>query len=273
MTKTIKLRCTALVLAIAAFSAQAQIATGPGASTNVPSGIAVGEFAYANGTATGFFATQPWAGPVAIGSAASANGFGSVTLGAQSFSDAGGVALGAYSVAGAGEVSVGSASFGGLTRRITNVSSGVDQNDVVTVGQLQTSLAGLSGGGTTDIIARDIASLASMQAESAGQVAGEALTRVGVLDGRVTSLESRVRGLERDIDAAAATGAAMANAQMPSLAPGERAAVAGVGYSSGESALAVGVVGSNYAGQVFGLRLSVATNGKTTVGAGVGFKF
>lgn len=258
MTKTIKLRCTALVLAIAAFSAQAQIATGTGASTNVPSGIAVGEFAYANGTATGFFATQPWAGPVAIGSAASANGFGSVTLGAQSFSDAGGVALGAYSVAGAGEVSVGSASFGGLTRRITNVSSGVDQNDVVTVGQLQASLAGLSGG-TTDIIARE--------------VAGEALTRVGVLDGRVTSLESRVRGLERDIDAAAATGAAMANAQMPNLSPGERAAVAGVGYSSGESALAVGVVGSNYAGQVFGVRLSVATNGKTTVGAGVGFKF
>lgn len=263
MKKQIKNHRLALaaILSLSALSAQAQITSyqaGPFADATGDNTVAVGAGALANGNHI-------------IGNSI----MGSAAFGANAGASNGGVSIGSYSIADQfDEVSVGALWF---TRRITNVSAGVAANDVVTVGQLQSSLAGLS---SSDLVARDMASTASVQAMGAVMIADEAMTmasdanrKVIALDGRVTSLENRVRGLERDIDAAAATGAAMANAQMPNLAPGERAAVAGVGYSSGESALAVGVVGSNYAGQVFGVRLSVATNGKTTVGAGLGFKF
>lgn len=96
---------------------------------------------------------------------------------------------------------------------------------------------------------------------------------VSGFDGRISSLEDRIDGLDKRVDEASAMGAAMSNATMPSLNPGERAAVAGVGMSGGQAAAVVGMMASNYVGQVFGIKLGVVSSGKVTIGAGVGVKF
>lgn len=96
---------------------------------------------------------------------------------------------------------------------------------------------------------------------------------VSGFDSRISSLEDRIDGLDKRVDEASAMGAAMSNATMPSLNPGERAAVAGVGMSGGQAAAVVGMMASNYVGQVFGIKLGVVSSGKVTIGAGVGVKF
>lgn len=101
----------------------------------------------------------------------------------------------------------------------------------------------------------------------------ELTTTVATFDTRISSLEDRVNGLDKRIDAVSAMGAAMSNATMPNLNPGERAAVAGVGMSGGQAAVVVGMMASNYAGQVFGIKFGVVSSGKVTIGAGVGVKF
>lgn len=96
---------------------------------------------------------------------------------------------------------------------------------------------------------------------------------VTAFDGRISTLERQVAGLGKRIDAAAASGAAMMNAQPPALAPGERAVVAGLGASGSQAAFAIGLVGSSYVGQTFGVRVAFSSRGKPVIGAGVGFKF
>lgn len=95
----------------------------------------------------------------------------------------------------------------------------------------------------------------------------------GGFSSRISGLESRVDGLETKLDETAAIGAAMSAAVLPSLNPGETAMVAGVGASGSRSGFVVGVVTSNYASQIFSVKLGVGSSGTASIGAGMGFKF
>ena len=94
---------------------------------------------------------------------------------------------------------------------------------------------------------------------------------VGGFDNRLTALESMVNQTRKQAFQGVAAVAAM-NVEVPALAPGEQAVVAGVGAYGGQAALAVGYVRSNYAGQVFSAKVGVS-GGRAAVSAGGGWKF
>jgi autotransporter adhesin len=133
-------------------------AVGSSAQATGNDATALGSIAQAtdlNSTAVGFISDATAGGSTAIGAGTDATGIqstavgeaaqatntGSTALGRSANASAqGSVALGAFSVADQiNTVSVGDASQG-LTRRITNVAMGAENNDVVTVKQLKKSL-------------------------------------------------------------------------------------------------------------------------------------
>ena len=100
----------------------------------------------------------------------------------------GSVAMGAYSQAtNALEFSIGSVA-GGFTRTLSNVTAGVNNNDGVNVAQLNAAIAGVGGtGGTTDAIARSMATNAQTTADAA-------TVSINNLTPRVATLETTVAG-------------------------------------------------------------------------------
>lgn len=95
--------------------------------------------------------------------------------------------------------------------------------------------------------------------------------KVEALDGRINNLEASVQQYKRETRAGVAAVAAM-NVEVPALAAGEGALVAGVGGYKGESAIAAGVVYAASARTVLSLKVGTSRAG-SAVSAGGSWKF
>jgi autotransporter adhesin len=204
----------------------------------------------AGGSAFGYNALAFGAADTAVGAGAQVRSDNGTAVGANSLIDAGvqsgtaigagahlvtgannSVALGANSVATeADTVSVGSA---GNTRRITNVSPGVNPTDAATVGQLDTVASGLN----------------TLQAGL-----NQANKHIAIADGGV------------------AMGMAMSVAPL-SLNTGEQGISGGVATFEGRSALGFRYQGQPTARITVGLGVGIASGSSVGASAGVGFKF
>ena len=157
----------------------------------------------------------------------------------------------------------------------------------MTGGQLFTTNTAVTAAQTTANAAKASADTATTTAASAKTAAAAALDlaqqdqqqiqalsgQISGLDSRLTSLEGRVAKVEKNVDATAAMSAAMNNASMPNLLAGEKAVVAGLGTSGGQSAVSVGIVIATIGGNSFGAKAAFTTVGKATFGVGGGVKF
>lgn len=143
-------RASMSVGAMSEASGDTSTAIGMGSSASGPGSLGVGLLSSARGlasTSVGASSAALGGASVALGSAAVATGTNSTVLGTfGSAVGANSVAVGSSSDApDANTVSLGSAEFGRQqTRRLVNMSDGIDNNDGATVGQLRSGLASVS---------------------------------------------------------------------------------------------------------------------------------
>lgn len=257
----------AAFLTIVAGAASAQTTLGTGAFAQ--SGVSIGRNAMSGDVAAGFFSpTQPaYTGAIAIGNGANASG--------KNIAIGDGINAPQDGIEGNYTLAIGGLNYNTGTidlRRVVGMANGIFANDGATLGQVQNyySLANSYtdtrfGEASARLDAHDV----QLQNHEMRITNLEGL--VGGFDGRLTSLENKVNQTRKEAFQGIAAVAAM-NVEVPALAPGEQAVVAGVGAYGGQAAVSVGYVRSNFAGQVFSAKVGVS-GGKAAFSAGGGWKF
>lgn len=289
----------AALISVAGASAFAQTTLGTGSYAQ--SGIAIGKNAISGDLAAGYFSpTQPaYTGGIAIGNGANATG--------KNIAIGDGISAPQDGIEGNYTFAIGGLNFNTGTidlRRVVGMADGLHQNDGANLGQVWAArdAAIASANSYTDATASTLNSrITTVQnrANSAFTLAADASDRldghdeilaqhgaqlqnheqritrlegmVGGFDGRLAAVEQGLAQTRKQAFQGVAAVAAM-NVEVPALAPGEQAVVAGVGSYGGQAALAVGIVKSNYAGQTFSAKVGVS-GGRAAVSAGGAWKF